>query len=709
MRFSKGLPSTAIIIFIIIALSACGGGTSGSNDTGDSSGDGGNTDPDNNTDTDVDSPSETIKSTGFVINEIMKSVELMDDSSIKDETNMRQPWLELYNGSGQDLNLAGHSLVSVGFENNTWSLPDMTLSNGAHLKIWGSGLDRNSNQNALHTNFSLMASEKLFLVDGDGSTLDYLHMTVPADESWGRYPDGATSGYFYSTPSPGRSNPTGSDTFSLNCRDLSLTAGESFQLRTSPETAVSWSSSSSDLIINNSGQLSANSDGAVGRHKPMRITATDGANRTRSCMVTVVNWMANRSSLTLGASLPVDFFLDYFDDTAYFTQPGKLFTSNDSFKTTQQVGSFPATPSPPIMKKSPYGYFVSSGAQIYSTMDFNTWQNELTMRHKNLQHGFAHHYDSGSQTSYLYAGEYSTGKEDLHAIYRGKSTGGNTQWQSVLDWQSEGAFDRNNSNLDTIRHVHVTVTDPYTGHVWVGTGDEDQHSRLYFSKDNGNTFTLLATGSQKFRTLSVWFTEDYVYWNMDTERAKQHVYRLARSEYRKNNTWPVLTPELSSGVTKSGVKYMVKSTSGGNFPVTAGNIYTETSSRSLSASERAFAINDPQYDYSESVAELTHASHWYHLWVKDQNNEDVLIMATSAEGSEAYRRDNASRVFGFKEHSDGNVDVQELLNMPSNTPDSHNPYTQLIPAMQDDAGYIYFRGRNTGHRAYQMRLNWVDQ
>lgn len=699
MRSNMDLARNIILFLFFITLAACGGG--GSSDSGgidiDSGDDG------------VDNSIEPVKDTGLVINEIMKSIHLHDDTGIKDENNMRQSWLELYNGSGQDVNLAGHSLVSQGFEKQTWQFPAMTITNGTYLRVWGSGLDRTTNLSALHTNFFLRTSDKVSLVDNEGSTLDRLELTVPTDESWGRFPDGAKTGFFYDNPTPGRSNSSGDHTFSLNCRGLSLTAGRSFQLKISPETSVSWSSENSALTINSSGLLSSNTDGAAGKHKPMKITATDGAGHSRSCKVTVVNWMANLSSLAVTANLSVDFFLDYFDDSIYHTQPGKLFTSTDKFKITQQVGSFPSTPTPPIMKKTPYGYFVSSGAQIYSTSDFNTWNNEFTMRHKNLQHGFAHYHDSNSQTSYLYAGEYSTGAEDLHAIYRGKSTGGNTQWQSVLDWQSEAAFNRNRSNLDTIRHVHLTVTDPYTGHVWVGTGDLDQHSRLYYSKDNGNSFTLLATGSQKFRSLSVWFTQDYVYWNMDSERAKQHVYRLPRSEYRKNNAWPALTPELSTGATKTGVRYMVKQTNGGNFPVTAGNIYTETNARVLSSQERAFAIDDPQYDYSESVAELTHASHWYHLWVKDQNDKDVLLMATSAEGSEAYQRDENSRVFGFKEHADGRVDVQELMSMPSNTPNTHNPYTQLIPAMQDGAGYIYFRGRQTGHRAYQMRLNWVDQ
>ena len=94
---------------------------------------------------------------------------------------------------------------------------------------------------------------------------------------------------------------------------------------------------------------------------------------------------------------------------------------------------------------------------------------------------------------------------------------------------------------------------------------------------------------------------------------------------------------------------------------------------------------------------------------KDQNGEDVLIMNTSAEGTEPFQRDEKSRTFGFKERSDGSVDVQELLAMPSKTPDVHNAYTQLIPNLQDQDGYIYFRGRETAHRTYKMRLHWVDQ
>lgn len=695
MRTCTGVARYVAIFLMLAILTACGSGNNGGGSPVGSP--------------TADDPPEVLKYTGLVINEIMKSIHLRNDSGVKDENNSRQSWLELYNGSGEDVSLAGYSLVSRGFEQTAWLFPAMTLADGDYLRVWGSGLDRTTNLSSLHTNFFLRTSDTISLVDTDGSILDRLDLNVPDDESWGRYPDGAETGFFYDSPTPGRSNPAGVNTFSLNCESLSLTAGGSFQLRVSPERSVSWSSENSALKISNNGLLTAGTNADIGLHEGIEITAIDTTGYSRSCEVTLVNWMANRSSLSVVANPPVDFFLDYFDDAVHYTEPGELHSTLDSFKTTQQIGSFPPTPTPPIIKKTAYGYFASSGSKIYSSSDFNTWNDEFTMRHKNLLHGFSHYYDKPNQTSYLYAGEYSTGKQNLHSIYRGQSTGGNTQWQSILDWQSEAAFIRDNSTFEAIRHVHLTVTDPYTGHVWVGTGDIDQHSRLYYSKDNGNTFTLLGIGSQKFRSLSVWFTEDYVYWNMDSERTAQHVYRIARSEYQKNNLWPALTPELSTGSTKPGVRYMVKTTHGKNFPVATGNIYVETKARVLSDSERVFAIEDPRYDYSQSVAELIHASHWYHLWVKDQNDEDVLLMATSAEGSEAFRRDDNSRVFGFKERADGSVDVQELLTMRSNTPDRYNRYTQLIPAMQDDSGYIYFRGRETGHRAYQMRLDWDDQ
>lgn len=641
---------------------------------------------------------------GLVINEVLASG-LAAKSS---DGSMDEPWIELFNGTGETISLNGYSLAVRGVENKSWNFPDVDIASGRFLQIFGEGHEGN-NPYELKANFSIMGLQSLSLLSADNSVLDSVSdINFPSNQSWGRYPDGADSSRFYTQTTPGGINTDSADMFSLNCEFMTLTAGSNFALKTSPETTVSWSSSNSIVQVNNQGVMTTSASGVAGEAEPVVVTAMDSTGFKRACNVTVTNWQANLSKLTVVGHPRSDFLLDYMDGGIYFTLPGQIFRAEDGFADVKRVGSFPPTPSFPVMLDTNYGYFASSGSNIYSTHDFQQWTTELAMSHVNLQHGFSQHYDRNNLTEYLYAGEYSVDLTAEHAVHRGISTGSNTQWDTVLDWGPEQDFYDDNSQLDTIRHVHAVVTDPYTGHIYVATGDVDQHSRLYFSSDNGENFQQLAMGSQKYRSLSIWFTERYVYWNMDSERADQHVYRLARSVYDRHGAWPSLTPELSSGRTTIGVRYLVSASNGGVFPAAVGNYFYETEERLLTATERVYAIEDPQYDYSESVADLTHASQWYHLWVKDQNNEDVLLMGTSAEGQEPDLRDYNSRVFGFKERADGSVDVQELLNTSSRTPNTHNPYTQLIPKMQDGAGFIYFQGRETPHRAYKTRLNWVD-
>lgn len=698
-----------ILFLATLLLTACGGGGGGSDTPAPNPGEG---DQQGETpDTPDPAPELETRDIGLYMNEILPEIRLAKPLAVatRERRLERHPWVELYNATDAPIALDGMQLRVIGDGDKSWSFPSgISIAAKTHLIVFGSGKGNLSPGGDLHAGLSLHGAEQVYLLDSDGAALDGLTtVAVPVDQSYGRYPDGGDWAYFYDNASPGEPNRSSDYTFSLNCHELSLSVGQPFQTRVYPARSVQWSSDNPRIAIDADGTLVAQ-ENAVGANARARITATDSEGHASSCQVTIVNWTANRSSLTVVGTPNADFLLDKFDDKLYFTTPGKLFASTDGLDSATQVGIFPPTPSEPIMKKTPYGYFASSGNQIHTTQDFNQWDVSLNMRHKTLQHGFSHFFDNQDNTSYLYAGEYSVGNANAHSVYRGVDQGNGVDWEEVLYFDSLQDFFDDKTRLDTIRHIHVVVTDPYTGHVWVGTGDNNQHSRLYYSKDNGDTFTLIGIGSQKFRSLSIWFTEDYVYWNMDSELVPQHVYRIPRSVFREHGHWPSLTPEISNGNTKPGTTYLVTASNGG-LPIETGGIYTENERRSLDGANRVRPVEDPQYDYSEDVAELTHASHWYHLWVKDQNNEDVLIMNTSAEGIEQYRRDGLSRTFGFKERADGSVDVQELLAMPSDTPETHTPYTQLRPHFQDAQGYVFFQGRNTAHRIYKMRLHWVDQ
>ena len=83
-----------------------------------------------------------------------------------------------------------------------------------------------------------------------------------------------------------------------------------------------------------------------------------------------------------------------------------------------------------------------------------------------------------------------------------------------------------------IRHIHALMQDPFSGDLWLCTGDLDNESILARSTDGGTTFDIVGTGSQVWRTCSVLFDRDHICWGADTSSDVKHrnIYRLRRGE-----------------------------------------------------------------------------------------------------------------------------------------------------------------------------------
>lgn len=79
-----------------------------------------------------------------------------------------------------------------------------------------------------------------------------------------------------------------------------------------------------------------------------------------------------------------------------------------------------------------------------------------------------------------------------------------------ISWKAGYTFKRGE-----IAHIHAVQFDPYTQALWMTTGDMDDECRIMYSIDGGNSFSTIGTGSQKWRTCSLIFDEEYVYWGMD--------------------------------------------------------------------------------------------------------------------------------------------------------------------------------------------------
>ena len=86
-----------------------------------------------------------------------------------------------------------------------------------------------------------------------------------------------------------------------------------------------------------------------------------------------------------------------------------------------------------------------------------------------------------------------------------------------------------------IRHVHGLCQDPYTGALWLTTGDTDEESFIAVSHDDGKTFERIGGGDQGWRTCKLLFTDNYIYWAADT---------AVKWQYRNIYRWSKQTGEL---------------------------------------------------------------------------------------------------------------------------------------------------------------------
>lgn len=648
-----------------------------------------------------------------VINEVLPRNDALSEREFVDEEWLKQGWIELYNPSDLAIHLENHYLSDSRDALRKWALPDMIMGPRGYLRVWTSGKDRKDPAGELHTSFNLMDSESLFFTCAKPeSEVDVLEeLRVPVDCSYGRYPDGAGAWYFYTRPTPQSTNTAENKRrFAIDQRHISLSVGTRYQLTvTPPGESVVWRSDNPLVWVDPTGRLLAVQD-ALGEEARAVITATSASGDcVDSCQVTIVNWAANFSELKVVANPYASYILAAEGDRVFHTKGQDLYVTSDGFKTSQFLSTLPETLDLPKMLVTPFGYFVQCNRTIFRSLDLATWTPSATMTMRGLLQSLAYHWEPASQTGYVYAGEYSCDPNHRHEVCRGVFSGtGKEAWDTVLEFASLMEWEEDVSIPDAARHVHTVAVDPYTGDVWVGTGDGSEHSRLLYSHDNGASFRLLGMGSQAWRCVSIWFTARYVYWSMDAY-SNQYCWRIPRSRIDPAGLWPCTTPELTSGTTTTGVNYLVTaSQTATSFPVPVGRIYKETQARPLSPKNTVRAIDDPAYDYREKVAELCNGSLWYNMWVHDDRGNPILILAQSAEGAQ---RDFRGRIFGIKELPDGRVDVQELLSIGSTDPDKYDAgtmFVQLEPRAQDARGNIYFTGRWTDRKTYQAKLRWVD-
>jgi hypothetical protein len=86
-----------------------------------------------------------------------------------------------------------------------------------------------------------------------------------------------------------------------------------------------------------------------------------------------------------------------------------------------------------------------------------------------------------------------------------KSNDNLTNWKTAFEFQP-----------GQIRHIHAVQKDPYTGKLWICTGDSDEESMIAWSDDEFKTIKRIGPEGQLWRVCQLVFTEDDILWGTDT-------------------------------------------------------------------------------------------------------------------------------------------------------------------------------------------------
>jgi len=135
------------------------------------------------------------------INEFMAS----NNSTIADEHGNYSDWVEIYNGSDDDIWLGNLFLTDNLSSPSKWLMPNYTLPAGEFILFWADGTPDNGE---FHTNFKLSKDgEEIGIFTENSTVIDELgYGAQTSDISYGRETDGGIEWVFFNTPTPGASN-----------------------------------------------------------------------------------------------------------------------------------------------------------------------------------------------------------------------------------------------------------------------------------------------------------------------------------------------------------------------------------------------------------------------------------------------------------------------------------------------------------------------
>jgi hypothetical protein len=118
---------------------------------------------------------------------------------------------------------------------------------------------------------------------------------------------------------------------------------------------------------------------------------------------------------------------------------------------------------------------------------------------------------------YVYYGEYipNPGRSEVN-VFRSKD---GAHWELAHSFPPK-----------IIKHIHVLQYDKFSEKIWFSTGDAYAECLLGFADQDFSNLAIIGGNNQKWRTLEFLFTEDFVYWGMDSPIMQNKLFSYCRKD-----------------------------------------------------------------------------------------------------------------------------------------------------------------------------------
>ena len=90
-----------------------------------------------------------------------------------------------------------------------------------------------------------------------------------------------------------------------------------------------------------------------------------------------------------------------------------------------------------------------------------------------------------------------------------------------------------------INHIHGIFNDPYTGRLWVATGDDDKACIFGYTEDGFKTLIKQYEGTQQYRVCVPLFTEDEIIFATDSQYEQNYIRSINRKTGEVTNIQPI--------------------------------------------------------------------------------------------------------------------------------------------------------------------------